>query len=123
LTIAGTNAAPAGFFGVISGSGNVVKQGAGEQIFSGVNTYTGATSITGGTLRIVDAGSINATSGIAIDGGTLRYESSETLTQLVTFGAAGGTFAVGAGSVYSGGDLTLGADAVLAGNGTVGAVD
>jgi fibronectin-binding autotransporter adhesin len=43
------------FDGVISGAGgSVVKQGAGALVFTGNNTYSGLTSVTGGTLQLGD---------------------------------------------------------------------
>jgi autotransporter-associated beta strand protein len=40
------------FSGVISGAGNVVKEGAGIWTLSGANTYTGDTKIEAGTVRL-----------------------------------------------------------------------
>ena len=74
------NAANYDFSGqIINGTTALVaftKSGAGVQILSGVNTYTGATTITNGVLEIGSAGTINNTASIALNGGTLRYNSS-----------------------------------------------
>ena len=43
------------FLGSISGSGGLTKQGGGTLILDGVNSYTGGTSVDGGTLEIGDA--------------------------------------------------------------------
>ena len=56
LTI-GTAAGTTNFFGTISGTGSIIKDGASTQILSGTNTYTGLTSVQAGTLQ---AGSLQA---------------------------------------------------------------
>ena len=38
--------------GVISGSGNLLKDGSGELILSGTNTYLGSTTLSAGSIRI-----------------------------------------------------------------------
>jgi autotransporter-associated beta strand protein len=63
--------------GVISGTGDVVQAGIGTTVLTGVNTYTGTTTISAGTLQIGDgtiSGSIASTSGI-VDNGTLAFSS------------------------------------------------
>ena len=56
LTIADASART--FAGEISGPGNLVKQGAGTWTLSGINTYTGSTSVAGGTLVCTLPGSL-----------------------------------------------------------------
>ena len=52
LTIAGVNASPVSYDGVISGTGgSVIKTGAGTQIFAGQSTYTGLTTVNAGVLQ------------------------------------------------------------------------
>jgi autotransporter-associated beta strand protein len=99
----------------------VVKAGSTTQIFSGVNTYTGSTSVTGGTLELSGNGSINSSSGITVNGGTFKNNSSANLTIPLNFvaGTLGGTnlagvsFTVGSGQKLSPGNsaglLTTGA--------------
>ena len=60
---------------VISGTGDLVKVGAGVLTLSGANTYVGATSVTSGTLQL--GGSIASSVNVAV-GATLR--GSGTIT-------------------------------------------
>lgn len=84
LTIAGTNASPAGYSGKITGTGgNLIKSGAGVQSLAGAtSTYTGTTTVSAGTLvagadvvSTTVAGSTvtanNATDIITLSGNTL----------------------------------------------------
>ena len=88
--------------------------GSGTQEFTNIHTYSGATTITGGTLAITGAGSINGSSGVIISGGTLRYSSITALSASVTFtnGTLAGTNWTGSLS-----GLTVGAgDTISPGN-------
>ncbi len=52
--------------GVISGLGSLVLQGSGTTTLSGVNTYTGATQVAGGTLALTDGAALSS-SQVVID--------------------------------------------------------
>jgi len=118
------------FSGVISGAGGVVIVGStggsgSNRIFSGVNTYSGATTIqNGGILQLAGGGSI-ANSEVS-GAGTLQLGGSASIRSLAGSGAvslgsgtltlvnAAGTFS---GSITGGGGLSLQAGTeVLAGN-------
>jgi autotransporter-associated beta strand protein len=74
LTVGGNNTSPAAYAGVISGTGGgVTKIGTGIQIFSAANTYTGATTVSAGSLFL------NNTTGSATGSGTVSVQSGGTL--------------------------------------------
>jgi autotransporter-associated beta strand protein len=89
---------------VVSGSGAVVKQGAGLLAFSGANTYAGLTTIAGGTLALSGSGRIG-TGGLALGtngffdlaalaGGTYALPATGNLTGVGTLAGNGKTLAV-----------------------------
>ncbi|SFU11553.1 autotransporter-associated beta strand repeat-containing protein [Mesorhizobium sp. YR577] len=51
-TLSAGNASDTSFSGVISGGGSLIKQGAGSLTLTGINTYTGTTSVTAGRLQV-----------------------------------------------------------------------
>jgi autotransporter-associated beta strand protein len=93
----------------ISGAGGLIKDGAGTTTLSATNTYTGATTVSSGTLAV--NGSITSAVTVAT-GGTLG--GSGTITGTVSI-SGNGTFAAG-NSIESlaSGSLTLAAAAIFA---------
>ncbi len=62
---------------------SVTKNGTGKWTLSGVNTYTGSTTVNAGTLALGVANSISTTSLVTLNGGTL---GTGGLTQNLTLG-------------------------------------
>ncbi|MCL2041536.1 MAG: autotransporter-associated beta strand repeat-containing protein [Bacteroidales bacterium] len=71
------------YTGIISGAGSVEKDASGKTILTGVNTYTGSTTVYNGTLQIGNgtSGSINSTSGVNLTSTPtiLRFEPGADL--------------------------------------------
>jgi hypothetical protein len=127
---------------VISGAGrNLTKGGTGAGILqlTGANTYTGLTTVSGGTMRLNRAGgttipvgnSIVVNNGatmristaqqlanVTVDlGGTLIVDASLTITGTATIN---GTFQINQGGFASGGTWTYGTSSTLVYNNTSG---
>ncbi|MBH0645060.1 autotransporter-associated beta strand repeat-containing protein [Salmonella enterica] len=99
------------FDNVISGSGQVVKSGDEMLTLSGANSYTGGTTISGGTLI---ATNVNALGTGAIDNrASLLLDASGqfTVTDLTT--ESGGNTEIGAGSTLQATTLTQKSDSTL----------
>ena len=104
---------------MISGTGNVGMSGSGTVALTGLNTYSGVTTLTSGTLNVGALAPVNTASAIGhgsvagspadlvINGGTLQYTGSvaTSTNRLFTIGVAGAT--LDASGTASGG-LTLG---------------
>ncbi|MDQ0032879.1 autotransporter-associated beta strand protein [Variovorax boronicumulans] len=100
--------------GSISGAGgSVVKVGAGTLVLTGANTYTGATTVAAGTLRV------NNTSGSGTGTGAVQVQSGATLAGS---GSIAGAVTIAKGGILAAGNspgtLTLGA-LTLAGGSTL----
>lgn len=64
------------YAGVISGNGGVLKEGTGEVQLTGANTYTGGTTVSGGSLR-ADTTTLPTGSNLTINAGTtLVYDQA-----------------------------------------------
>lgn len=63
------------FAGVINGSGTLVQAGPGTLILTAINTYTGATTVSGGEL-VVGTGGASASSAVAVNAGELSVSNS-----------------------------------------------
>ncbi|MEM9345292.1 MAG: autotransporter domain-containing protein [Planctomycetota bacterium] len=83
------------YAGVISGTGNLTKVGSSIFTLTGVNTYTGTTTVAEGTL-VFGADQTGPTAIVVEDGGILLVSAAQTATPTVT--------------VQNGGRVNLGAD-------------
>jgi autotransporter-associated beta strand protein len=124
LTIGANNNLNSTYGGVIAdgtGSGSVIKQGTGTLLLNGVNTYTGPTTLSNGTL----GGNGTIAGSVTVNAGTLSPGTSpgKLTTGAVTFtGQFGGIFlaelnGTGQGTTYdwlsSTGAVNLGSNVAL----------
>jgi autotransporter-associated beta strand protein len=108
--------------GVIAvGDNTLTKDGAGTLTLSGANTYTGATTISSGTLQIGNNGTTGSlsTSSSITNNGTLSFYRTNTITQGTDFASiisgtgavrqeGSGTLILNGANTYSGGTTILG---------------
>ena len=66
--------------GIITGSGNFIKDGSGSMVLSATNTYTGNTTISAGTLEVSGQLGSGSYSGTVANSGIFSYSSSSNQT-------------------------------------------
>ena len=104
---------------ILAGAVGLNKTTAGTVTLSGVNTFSGPVSVTGGTLAIASGQSLGAGTAVTVDGATLSYTGSVTSDlgtgRVLTIGAGGATL----DAVDSGGSLIVSAGVTAAGTGAL----
>ncbi|MBT2299858.1 autotransporter-associated beta strand repeat-containing protein, partial [Variovorax paradoxus] len=84
--------APTGFVTTGSPIVALTKTGAGTQILTGISSYSGGTSLNGGTLSVAQDGNMGASAGVLrFNGGTLRSTAGFSTARSTTLNALGGT--------------------------------
>ncbi len=92
LTI-GNNNQSTTFSGVIQESGGVTKIGTGTLTLSGANTYTGATSVSAGVLKVANkTGSATGTGAVNVTAGTLGGKGIIAGVTTIGTGSGNGAF-------------------------------
>ncbi len=91
LTV-GSNGSNSGYAGSLSGAGSLVKAGPGTLALLAPSTFSGGTTLGGGTVRLDNPGALGS-GAVAHDGGGLRFSfgngSSETFTNDVVLRETG----------------------------------
>lgn len=82
------------FAGVISGTGQVIKSGTGRVGLTGVNTYTGGTTISAGTLLVTTS----SLSGAVVNNATLQFNQNGRGTYAGVISGTGEVVKTGTGA-------------------------
>ncbi len=93
LTVDQMSAGPLLYSGLIFGSGGLTKAGTGILELTGLNSYMGQTTVTGGTLELnAMGGPAIASSSILVNGGTLLLERSDQINSGASITVQSGAF-------------------------------
>jgi autotransporter-associated beta strand protein len=91
-----------GLGGAIGGRGSLIKQGTGKLTLTGVNSFTGGTSLLAGTIAIASSTSLGAESGgLTIGAGTLESTANMTAARPIVLNDAASTIQVDNDVVFS----------------------
>ena len=109
----------------ISGTGALVKLGAGTLTLTGTNTYSGGTTVSAGTL----AGTTSSLQGAIVNNAAVRFDQSTNGTYAGTMSGTGSLAKAGNGTVtltgantYTGGTTISGGILQLGNGGTTGSI-
>ncbi len=105
---------------IITGVGTVRQIGVGTTILSGINTYTGPTQVTAGTLEI--SAGINASTSVSMTGGTLLLSASNVIKDDATVTLGGGTMKA-SGSFSESSVTAAGLGALILGDNSASTLD
>ncbi|QNQ11441.1 autotransporter-associated beta strand repeat-containing protein [Sphingomonas alpina] len=82
----------------LGGSGRLDKTDLGTLILTGANSYSGGTTISGGTLQLGNGGTTGSILGSVTNNGTLAFDRSDIVTYDGTISGSGALNQIGAGT-------------------------
>ena len=107
---------------------SLTKAGAGTLILSGTNSYTGGSTVSGGTLQLGDGGATGSIVGDVVDNGVLAFNRNNTMVFSGVISGAGAVQQIGAGTTilsnantFSGGALLRSGVLAVASDANLGA--
>ena len=104
--------------GVISGTGTLEQAGTGTTVLDGVNTYSGATTVSAGTLAVTDDAGLGTTAAGTTVASGASLDLRDALVGAETLTLNGGTLMASTGTSTLTGAVTLGASSTLSVAGT-----
>jgi filamentous hemagglutinin family protein len=104
----GGNGTNTTYNGVISGTGSLIKAGSGTLTLTGANSYSGATTVSSGTVAVGNGGSTGTLgSGVVTSNAALVFNRSGNVALSTMALNAGGIGGTGSVSATASGDLTI----------------
>ena len=110
-----TNGNNLGINSVMEGPGGLTKDGAGTLRLFGANTYTGGTTINAGTLQLISSNRLAAAGALTINGGI--FDLNNNNQTVAALSGAGGTIALGSGTLTTNGAANATLAAAITGTG------
>src|SRR5439155_21158774 len=87
---------------IVSGSVGLIKAGAGVLSLSSANTYSGGTTINGGTIVVNSSSNLGSIfGGLTVNAGTLEVATGFSTVRAITLGDAASTFQIDPSQTYT----------------------